>query len=172
VWSSERMPPHLGHTCWSSSTVASIFTGLALAAMKQYGRRGNHEKAIGYLKSFLSFARIPSTRLSKIKRHVFSCLLLYVLLRRIAKELNVDRGSGGVSPATMQALLERPGVERLVKDEKGTTTGVVALIIVNRALMRKMGRSRLEIGGSVIEFVEFRQSRSARQAEDFFGWNI
>ncbi len=142
----------------------------ALDAMKQYWMRGNHEKAIGYLKSFLSFARIPSTKLSKIKGHVFSCLLLYVLLRRIAQELNVDRGSG-VSPATMQALLERPGVMKLVKDEKGTTTGVAALIIVNKALIRRIGRSRLKIGQSVIEFVEFRQSRSNRPGEDFFPWN-
>jgi hypothetical protein len=40
-----------------------------------------------------------------------------VLLRRIAKELNLGQGNRAVSPATMQALLERPGVERLVKDE-------------------------------------------------------
>src|ERR1022692_651580 len=32
VWSSERTPPHLGHIDWSSSTVASIFAGLALLA--------------------------------------------------------------------------------------------------------------------------------------------
>ncbi len=143
----------------------------ALAAMKQYWKRGNHEKSIGYLKSFLSFARIPSTKLSKIKGHVFSCLLLYMLLRRIAKELNLEQGNRVVSPATMQALLERPGVEKLVKDEKGTTTGVMALIIVNRALMRRIRRSRIEIGESVIEFVEFRQSKSKRRTEDFFPWN-
>jgi hypothetical protein len=143
----------------------------ALAAVKQYWRRGNHEKAFGYIKSFLSFARIPSTKLSKIKGHVFSCLLLYVLLRRIAKELNLGQGNRAVSPATMQALLERPGVERLVKDENGMTTGVMALIIVNRALMRRIRRSRIEIGESVIEFVEFRQSRSRRRTEDFFPWN-
>jgi hypothetical protein len=75
------------------------------------------------------------------------------------------------SPATMQALLERPGVERLVKDENGMTTGVMALIIVNRALMRRIRRSRIEIGESVIEFVEFRQSRSRKRTEDFFPWN-
>jgi hypothetical protein len=142
----------------------------ALAAMKQYWKRGRHEKSIGYLKSFLSLARIPSTKLSKIKGHVFCCLLLYVLLRKIAQELNVDRG-GGVSPATMQALLERPGVVKQVRDDEGTTVGVLALIVVNRSLMRKIGRSRIEVGTSVIEFMEFRQSRSNRRDEDYFSWN-
>jgi hypothetical protein len=142
----------------------------ALAAMKQYWKRGRHEKSIGYLKSFLSFARMPSTKLSKIKGHVFSCLLLYVLLRKIARELNVDCKSG-VSPATMRALLERPGVVKLVRDEKGATKGVMALIVVSRPLIRKIGRSRLEVGESVIEFVEFRQSRSNGRVEDFFVWN-
>lgn len=144
----------------------------APGAMKEYWRRGKHEKAIGYLKSFLSFARMPSTKLSKIRGHVFSCLLLYVLLRRTAQELGIDQGDG-VSPATMQALLERPGVVKIVKDEgEGTTTRkVMALIVVNRSLMRKIRRSRLEIGESVIELLEFRQSRSNRHAEDFFAWN-
>jgi hypothetical protein len=142
----------------------------ALAAMKQYWKRGRHEKSIGYMKSFLSFARIPSTKLSKIKGHVFCCLLLYLLLRKIAKELNVDHGSG-VSPATMQALLERQGVVVLVRDDQGITVGVMALIVVNRSLMRKIGRSRIEIGKSVIEFVEFRQSRSNKGAENYFAWN-
>jgi hypothetical protein len=142
----------------------------ALAAMKQYWKRGRHEKSIGYMKSFLSFARIPSTKLSKIKGHVFCCLLLYLLLRKIAQELNVDHGSG-VSPATMQALLERQGVVMLVRDDRGITVGVMALIVVNRSLMRKMGRSRIEIGKSVIEFVEFRQSRSNKGAENYFAWN-
>jgi len=152
--------------------VTSTRTLGALDAMRQYWRRGNHEKAIGYLKSFLSFARIPSTKLSKVKGHVFSCLLLYVLLRKIAKELNLNQGNG-ISPATMQALLERPGVVKLVLDEKGATKGVLALVVVNRALMKKIGRSRLEIGESVIEFVEFRQSRSKKDGhvEDFFVWN-
>jgi len=151
--------------------VTSTRTLGALDAMKQYWRRGNHEKAFGYLKSFLSLGRIPSTKLSKIKGHVFSCLLLYVILRKIAKELNLYHGSG-ISPATMQAILERRGVMKLVEDEKGTTTGVVALMTVNKALIRKIGRSRLEIGESVIEFVEFRESRAkTTSAEDFFRWN-
>jgi hypothetical protein len=150
--------------------VTSTNSMSALAAMKQYWRRGRHEKSIGYLKSFLSFARIPSTKLSKIKGHVFCCLLLYLLLRKIAQELNVDHGSG-VSPATMQALLERQGVVMLVRDDQGTTAGVMALIVVTRSLMRKIGRSRIEIGKSAIEFVEFRQSRSNKGAENYFAWN-
>ena len=140
----------------------------ALTAMKQYWGRGKHEKKIGYFKSFLSFARIPSTKLSKIKGHVFSCLLLYLLLRKISNELNIGKD---VSPATMSALLERPGVVKLVKDEKGVTTGVMALVVVNRSLMRKIGRSRLEIGQSIIEFVEFRQSTSNKHVTDYFQWN-
>ena len=60
---------------------------------------------------------------------------------------------------------------KLVLDEKGVTKGVMALIVVNRALMRKIRGPRLEIGESVIEFVEFRQSRSKTKAEDFFPSN-
>jgi hypothetical protein len=71
----------------------------------------------------------------------------------------------------MQALLERQGVVMLVRDDQGITVGVMALIVVNRSLMRKIGRSRIELGTSVIEFVEFRQSRSNRRDEDYFSWN-
>jgi hypothetical protein len=141
----------------------------ALAAMKQYWRRGKHEKKIGYFKSFLSLVRLPSTKLSKIKGHVFSCLLLYLLLRKIAHDLNLG---DDVSPATMRALLERRGVVKIVKDEKGVTTHVMALIVVNRSLMRKIRRSRMVIGQSAIEFVEFRQSRSNKKhVQDYFAWN-
>jgi len=140
----------------------------ALAAIMQYWMRGKHEKKIGYFKSFLSLVRMPSTNLSKIKGHVFSCLLLYLLLRKIACELNLGND---LSPATMRALLERRGVAKQVKDEKGVTTSVMALIVVNRSLMRKIRRSRITIGPSVIEFVEFRQSRSNKRSQDYFAWN-
>ena len=140
----------------------------ALAAIMQYWMRGKHEKKIGYLKSFLSLVRMPSTNLSKIKGHVFSCLLLYLLLRKIACELNLGND---LSPATMRALLERRGVAKQVKDGKGVTTSVMALIVVNRSLMRKIRRSRITIGQSIIEFVEFRQSRSNRRSQDYFPWN-
>lgn len=140
----------------------------ALTAMKLYWRRGKHEKKIGYFKSFLSLVRMPSTKLSKIKGHVFSCLLLYLLLRRIACELNLGND---LSPATMRALLERRGVVKQFKDENGVTTSVMALILVNRSLMRKIRRSKITIGQSVIEFVEFRQSRSNASGQDYFGWN-
>lgn len=86
--------------------------------------------------------------------------------------MNVDDyGSGVVSPATMQALLERQDVVKIVRDDKGRTTSVMALIVVNRSLMRKIRRSRMVIGRSAIEFIEFRQSRSTRHVEDFFPWN-
>ncbi|MGI0090468.1 MAG: transposase [Nitrososphaerales archaeon] len=140
----------------------------ALAAVMQYWQRGKHEKSIGYLKSFLSLVRMPSTKLSKIKGHVFSCLLLYVLLRKIGLELNLG---SGLSPATMSALLKRPGVVKIVKDERGVTENIAALIVVNRSLMRRIKRSRMVIGQSVIEFVEFRQSKSNKKhVDDYFPW--
>ncbi len=136
----------------------------ALAAIMQYWMRGRHEKKIGYFKRFLSLVRMPSTKLSKIKGHVFSCLLLYMLLRKIADELNLGND---VSPATMSALLKRPGVVKVVKDDKGVTTKVMALIVVNRSLMRKIRRSKMVVGESVIEFVQFRQSK---HVEDYLSW--
>ena len=70
----------------------------------------------------------------------------------------------------MSALLKRPGVVKVVKDDNGVTTKVMALIVVNRSLMRKIRRSKMIIGQSVIEFVEFRQSRSNKHVEDYFSW--
>ena len=137
----------------------------ALDAIMQYWLRGRHEKKIGYLKSFLSLLRMPSTKLSKIKGHVFSCILLYMLLRKIAHESNLGND---VSPLTMSTLLKRPGVVKVVRDEHGVTTKVMALIVVNKSLMRKIRRSKMVIGGSVIEFVIFRQSKSNKHAHDYF----
>ena len=64
--------------------ITSTRTLGALDAIMQYWLRGKHEKKIGYLKRFLSLTRMPSTKLSKIKGHVFSCILLYTLLRKVA----------------------------------------------------------------------------------------
>ena len=91
-----------------------------------------------------------------------------MLLRKIARELNVGNN---VSPATMRALLERPGVVKIVKDDNGVTKNIMALIVVNRSLMRRLKRSKLVIGKSVIEFVEFRQSRSNQHVEDYVPWH-
>ncbi len=77
---------------------------------------------------------MPSTKILNMKGHVFSCLLLYMLLRNIAQELNVDNDA---SLATMRALLGRHGVVKIVRDEKGATTAVKAVIHVNGSLMRK-----------------------------------
>jgi hypothetical protein len=71
----------------------------------------------------------------------------------------------------MQALIERPCVERLVEDKKGVTDCEVAHMIVSRAPTKRIGRSRLHIRNSVIEFTESRQSRLKRRAEDYFDWN-
>ena len=76
---------------------------------------------------------MPSTKISNMKGHVFSCLLLYMLLRNIAQELNVDNDA---SLATMRALLGRHGVVKIVRDEKGATTAVKAVIHVNGSVMR------------------------------------
>lgn len=67
----------------------------------------------------------------------------------------------------MSALLKRPGV---VKAENGVKTKVMALIVVNRSLMRKIRRSKMVVGQSVIEFVEFRQSKSNKHVHDYFLW--
>lgn len=71
----------------------------------------------------------------------------------------------------MSALLDRPGVVETVKDDKGVTTNVMALIVVNRSLMRRIRRWKLAIRECIIELVEFKQSRSNKHVEDDFVWN-
>ena len=112
----------------------------------EYRRRGLHEKAIGRLNK-VGFKSLPSNDLDRIAGH----LLLYVFLGLVLAMMRREFGLGNVDAFTLRLLLSKPGLVRHDQD------GVRVWMVVNRALLKRLGRSTIRWSGGVIRLIELRQ---------------
>lgn len=121
-------------------------------AWKMFSRRGKHENGIGVAKSSIGFEDgRPSTNLFQIKGHALACIYLLMLLKALCEKLNL--GENNFEPKTFRNLFER---ECYVRWEGGR---MIALVIVSRTLLRRIGTSRIEWEGGTIEFLWHQERR-------------
>jgi hypothetical protein len=127
-------------------------------AWRKFSRRGSHENGIGDAKSIGLEDGRPSMNLFQIKGHALACAYLMMLLKALCERLNL--GQNNFEPQTVKNLFER---ECYVRWEAGR---MIALVIVSRTLLAKVGTSRIEWKGGTIEFL-WHQDRKGVPAKDF-----
>jgi len=109
----------------------------------RYGRRGRHENGLGVAKSIGLEAR-PSTNLFQVKGHALACMYLLMLLKVLSSKLSL---CGDLEPHTIGRLL---GGECYIRWERGR---MIALVVVTRTTLAKIGTPRIEWDGGVIELL-------------------
>lgn len=114
--------------------------------VKRYRKRGKHEGFFGRL-SCMGFHQKPGNSLNKIKGHSLLCLSLEYILAVLRREMKMKH----MDIKSFRSLLARPGY--VWKDEEGRLN---TIIIVNRALMRRIGRSTIETQDMRIRLIEYR----------------
>jgi hypothetical protein len=126
-------------------------------AWRKFSRRGSHENGIGDAKSIGLEDGRPSTNLLQIKGHALACTYLMMLLKALCERLNL--GQNNFEPQTVKNLFTR---ECYIRWESGR---MIALVIVSRTLLAKIGTSRIEWEGGTIEFL-WHQDRKGVPAKD------
>jgi hypothetical protein len=111
----------------------------------RYCRRGRHENGIGVAKSIGLEDGRPSTNLFQIKGHALACIYLLMLLKVLCERLNL--GGGDLEPRTIWGLLTR---ECYVRWENGR---MIALVVVTRTMLARIGTSKIEWDGGTIELL-------------------
>ncbi|MGI0090384.1 MAG: hypothetical protein ACREBS_01620 [Nitrososphaerales archaeon] len=115
---------------------------------RKFGRRGCHENGIGGVKSIGLEDGRPSTNLFQIKGHALACTYLLMLLKALSEKLNLlGENKDFVEPKTIRNLFAR---ECYVRWEAGR---MVALVVVSRKLLERIGTSRIEWEGGTIELL-------------------
>ncbi len=117
----------------------------------RFSQRGKHENWIGTAKSIGLEDMRPSTNLFQVKGHALACIYLMMLMNVLSEKL-FDGAS--LEPLTVGSLLARECYVRW--DEAGK---LFALVIVSRTMLRKIGRSRIEWDGGVIELLWYQTRR-------------
>ncbi len=115
-------------------------------AWRKFSRRGSHENGIGNAKSIGLVDGRPSTNLFQIKGHALACIYLLVLLKVLCEKLNL--GQNNFEPRTVKNLFTRECYVRWEAGEK-----IIALVIVSRKLLERIGTSRIEWEGGRIELL-------------------
>jgi len=122
-------------------------------AWRKFSRRGSHENGIGNAKSIGLEDGRPSTNLFQIKGHAVACIYLLMLLKALCERLNL--GQNNFEPNTVKNLFTR---ECYVRWEAGR---MIALVIVSRTLLAKIGTSHIEWDGGTIEFLWHQERRGS-----------
>lgn len=122
------------------------YNGNPAGIIKRYRERGKHECFFGKL-SCMGFHNKPGNSLEKIKGHSLLCLSLEYILEILRKEMNLKH----MDIKSFRSLLARPGY--VWNDDEGRLN---TIIIVNRALMKRMGRSTIETQDMRIRLIEYR----------------
>jgi hypothetical protein len=117
----------------------------------RYCRRGKHENSIGVAKSIGLEDGRPSTNLFQVKGHALACIYLMILLKALSKRLGLDPNK---EPQTIKSLLTR---QCYVRWDEGR---LMALVVVSRTLLARIGTSKIEWDGGSIELV-WHQGRNA-----------
>lgn len=133
----------------------SSYTKGAKYVWDRFCRRGKHENRIGVAKSIGLEDGRPSTSLFQVKGHALACIYLLMLLRLLCEKLNLDPDT---EPETIRNLLTRQCYVRWDTDGK-----LVALVIVSRTTLAKIGRSRIEWEGGSIELLWHQERRGTSQ---------
>jgi hypothetical protein len=120
----------------------SSYTKGAKYVWGRYCRRGRHENGLGVAKS-IGLETRPSTNLFQIKGHALACMYLLMLLKVLSEKLNLSNPE----PRTIGGLLAG---ECYIRWESGK---MVSLVVVTRTTLAKMGTSRIEWDGGVIELL-------------------
>jgi hypothetical protein len=110
----------------------------------RFSQRGKHENWIGIAKSIGLEDMRPSTNLFQVKGHALACVYLMMLLKSLSEKLF---DGADLEPRTIGSLLAR---ECYVRWENGR---LVALVVVSRTMLRKIGTSRIEWDGGAIELL-------------------
>jgi len=121
-------------------------------AWSRFSERGKQENGIGVVKSIGFEDGRPSTNLFQIKGHALACIYLLMLVKALCEKLNL--GQNNFEPQTVKNLFER---ECYVRWERGR---MIALVIVSRTLLARIGTSRIEWEGGTIEFLWHQERRS------------
>lgn len=124
----------------------------------RFCRRGKHENKIGVAKSIGLEDGRPSTDLFQVKGHTLACIYLLVLLRVLCENLNLDPNT---EPETIRNLLTGQCYVRW----DSATGRIMALVIVSRTMLARVGRSTIEWEGGSIELLWY-QNRRGTIAKD------
>lgn len=117
--------------------------------LKRYRKRGAHEGFFGRL-SCMGFHQKPGNSIDQIKAHFLLCLSLEHLLEELRRELHLEH----MDIKSFRSTLERRGyVWNDNKDGKLNT-----IMLVNRAFIRRIGRSTIELPSIRIRFIETRKN--------------
>lgn len=125
----------------------------------RFCRRGKHENRIGVVKSIGFEDGRPSTGLFQVKGHALACIYLLILLRVLCENLNLDPNT---EPETIRNLLTRQCYVRW----DSATGRLMALVIVSRTMLAKIGRSSIEWEGGSIELLWHQQRRGHQPPQD------
>lgn len=132
----------------------SSYRKSAKYAWRKFSRRGSHENGIGVAKSVGLEDGRPSTNLFQIKGHALACIYLLILLKALCERLNLSQNN--FEPQTVKNIFER---ECYVRWEAGK---MIALVVVSRTLLARIGTSRIEWEGGRIEFLWLQERRDAQ----------
>ena len=116
--------------------------------LKRYRKRGAHEGFFGRL-SCIGFHQKPGNSINQIKAHFLLCLSLEHLLEELRRELHLEH----MDIKGFRSALERPGYVWNDDDGKLNT-----IMLVNRAFIRNIGRSTIELPSLRIRFIETRKN--------------
>jgi hypothetical protein len=130
----------------------SSYTKGAKYVWRRFCRRGKHENRIGVAKSMGLEDGRPSTSLFQVKGHALACIYLLMLLRELCEKLNIDPDT---EPETIRNLLTRQCYVRW----DSATGRLMALVIVSRTMLGKIGRSSIEWEGGSIKLLWHQQRR-------------
>ena len=131
---------------------------------ERFCRRGKHENRIGVAKSIGFEDGRPSTSLFQVKGHALACIYLLMLLRVLCETLNLDPNT---EPETIRNLLTRQCYVRWDSDGK-----LVAMVVVSRTILAKIGKSRIEWEGGSIELLWHQERRGNSQIDNDFRQRI
>ena len=104
----------------------------------------------------------PSTNLFQIKGHALACIYLLMLLKALCEKLNLPGENNFVEPKTIRNLFAR---ECYVRWEAGGR--MVALVVVSRKLLERIGTSRIEWEGGRIEllWLQYRNAHATNSSK-------
>lgn len=120
---------------------------------KKFCRRGNHERRHG-VASTMGAKSLPSNMLFQIKGHMFTCIYLNLILKKLCIELNL----GDIDVETLRSIFTRECYVRWDRDGR-----MHALIVANKALLKKLGnRHTITWSRGTIRFIYYRERNTPK----------
>jgi len=126
--------------------------------LQHYRMRGEHERNLGCF-SALGVKHLPSTESDEeIAGHLLIFMKLQFLFKLLMKRLEI----GKCEPKTLSnLLLRKPGISWIERAPDGKVCHRT-IIFTNRALIKKIGKTTLDLNGHEITLIEQWRSSKAR----------